>query len=88
MQLDLIDDDSIMGGGIPLGGSGLNNGSFQGQTYNILQTYPKSYPSIARRLQRADQRQQRHLYGDVQRTGHRRRSQRFPVAETGTVARR
>ena len=40
LRLNLIDDDSIQGGGVPLGGPGLGNGSFQGQTYNILQTYP------------------------------------------------
>jgi hypothetical protein len=34
LSLDLINNGSIMGGGVPLGGS------FQGQTYNILQTYP------------------------------------------------
>ena len=40
LQLDLINNDTITSGGIPLGGPGLGNGSFQGQTYNILHTYP------------------------------------------------
>ena len=40
LRLDLIDDDSITSGGVPLGGPGLGNGSFQGQSYNILQTFP------------------------------------------------
>jgi len=40
LGLDLIDDGSIQAGGIPLGSPGGSNGSFQGQTYNILQTYP------------------------------------------------
>src|SRR5690242_11001390 len=33
LRLDLIDDDSIIGADGPLGGPGLYNGSFQGQTY-------------------------------------------------------
>src|SRR5208282_2451561 len=41
LRLDLINNDSIQGGGVPLGGS------FQGQTYNVLQTYP-SVVSIIR----------------------------------------
>jgi hypothetical protein len=39
LRLDLIDNDSILGAG-PLGGAGLNNGSFQGGTYHIVQAYP------------------------------------------------
>ena len=40
LRLDLIDDDSIVGVDGPLGGAGHYNGSFQGQTYSILQPYP------------------------------------------------
>jgi hypothetical protein len=40
LRLDLIDDDSIVGGGVPLGGVGVGNGSFQGQTYSIQQVSP------------------------------------------------
>ena len=41
LQLDLIDDDSIMNGSnAPLGGTGVDNGSFLGQTYTIDQAGP------------------------------------------------
>src|SRR5579862_9434358 len=40
LRLDLIDDDSIQALDGPLGGPGTGNGSFQGQTYNILQAFP------------------------------------------------
>jgi hypothetical protein len=40
LRLDLIDDDSITGGGLTLGGAGANNGSFQGKTYSVLQAFP------------------------------------------------
>ncbi len=41
LRLDLIDDDSIKDSSSePLGGAGAGNGSFQGQSYYILQTYP------------------------------------------------
>src|SRR5580765_2925639 len=40
LRLDLIDDDSIVGAGLALGGPGASNGSFQGQSYAILQTFP------------------------------------------------
>jgi hypothetical protein len=40
LRLDLIDNDTIQASGIPLGGPGIGNGSFQGQSYNILQAYP------------------------------------------------
>lgn len=40
VRLDLIDDDSINDGVNPLGGPGVNNGSFQGQTYHLLQATP------------------------------------------------
>ena len=49
LRLDLIDNDTITSGGVPLGGPGIGNGSFQGQTYNILQAYP-SVVSINRTL--------------------------------------
>ena len=35
-----MDNDTITGGGGPLGGAGIGNGSFVGQSYTILQTYP------------------------------------------------
>ncbi len=48
LRLDLVDDDSIQSSlGIPLGGVGVHNGSFQGQSYSILQVYPR-VESIAR----------------------------------------
>jgi hypothetical protein len=40
LRLDLIDDDSILSAGLALGGAGVSNGSFQGQTYSILQAFP------------------------------------------------
>jgi hypothetical protein len=41
LRLDLIDDDSIVDGeGAPLGGAGIWNGSFQGQTYTVDQVAP------------------------------------------------
>jgi hypothetical protein len=41
LQLDLVDHDTIIdGSGTPLGGFGLSNGSFAGQSYTILQTFP------------------------------------------------
>ncbi len=48
LQLDLIDDDSIVdGSNVHLGGMGPNNGSFQGQSYTVDQIYP-SVQSINR----------------------------------------
>ncbi len=51
VRLDLVDDDTILDaitGGIPpqsneipLGGTGLYNGSFQGSTYHLLQALPR-----------------------------------------------
>ena len=40
LQLELVDDDSIQGGGTPLGGPGAGNGSFVGDNYIIAQTGP------------------------------------------------
>lgn len=41
LQLNLVDHDTIVdGSGTPLGGTGLANGSFAGQAYTILQTFP------------------------------------------------
>ena len=41
LQLDLVDDDSIENGSSsPLGGTGVDNGSFLGQTYTVDQTDP------------------------------------------------
>ncbi len=41
LRLDLIDTDTIVDGfNVPLGGPGPDNGSFQGQTYTILQADP------------------------------------------------
>ncbi len=49
VRLDLVDNDSIVGtaGGGPLGGSGVNNGSFTGAAYHLLQTFPKLDSIIA-----------------------------------------
>jgi len=47
LQLELVDNDTITGSGAPLGGAGIGNGSFVGQSYTILQTYP-AIPSINR----------------------------------------
>jgi hypothetical protein len=40
LRLDLSDNDTILGSGVPLGGPGIGNGSFQGQSYDILQQIP------------------------------------------------
>ena len=43
LRLDLVDDDSILGplgAGDPLGGVGVGNGSFQGQTYTVDRVSP------------------------------------------------
>ena len=40
LRLDLVDDDSIAGSGQKLGGTGVNNGSFSGAIYKVLQTGP------------------------------------------------
>ncbi len=41
LQLNLVDDDSIVAGvGNPLGGVGLNNGSYAGANYSVLPAYP------------------------------------------------
>lgn len=43
LRLDLIDNDSITDGTDPLAGAGLFNGSFQGQTLQVLHTSPVAY---------------------------------------------
>ncbi len=41
LRLDLVDDDSIQNSGAErLGSTGANNGSFRGQSYAILQSFP------------------------------------------------
>ena len=36
LRLDLVDNDSIVGGGLPLGGTGAGNGSFtSGEVYTV-----------------------------------------------------
>ena len=43
LRLDLVDDDSVlgpMGSGDSLGGVGIGNGSFQGQTYTVDRVSP------------------------------------------------
>jgi FG-GAP-like repeat len=47
LRLDLIDNGTITSSGVPLGSPGGANGSFQGQTYIILQSFP-SVASINR----------------------------------------
>jgi hypothetical protein len=53
LRVDLIDNDSIVGAGLALGGTGAANGSFQGQTYTILQA-PPSVMSINRATPQAE----------------------------------
>lgn len=38
LRLDLVDDDSIVAAGVPLGGIGTGNGNFSGQFYTLLPT--------------------------------------------------
>lgn len=38
LRLDLVDNDSIMAGALPLGGVGNGNGNFTGQFYTLLQS--------------------------------------------------
>lgn len=38
LRLNLVDDDSIVSGGVKLGGAGLGNGNFTGQAYTLLPT--------------------------------------------------
>lgn len=38
LRLDLIDNDTIMTGGVPLGGAGAGNGNFSGQSYTLVQS--------------------------------------------------
>jgi hypothetical protein len=40
LRLDLIDNNSIAAAGLALGGAAMGDGSFQGQSCSILQTYP------------------------------------------------
>jgi hypothetical protein len=41
LRLDLVDDDSIVNGtAVPLGGTGVGNGDFAGQSYNVDQLAP------------------------------------------------
>jgi len=48
LQLELVDNDTIVNAtSVPLGGTGIGNGSFVGQNYSILQTFP-TVQSIAR----------------------------------------
>jgi MSHA biogenesis protein MshQ len=35
LGLNLVDDDSIIGGGLPLGGTGIGNGNFTGEVYTV-----------------------------------------------------
>ncbi|MEQ1858899.1 MAG: VCBS repeat-containing protein [Chthoniobacteraceae bacterium] len=42
VRLDLVDNDTILFTGVPLGGTGVNNGSFTGQTYHLLQAGPSA----------------------------------------------
>jgi hypothetical protein len=47
LRLDLIDNDSIQGAGLPLGGPGVANGSFQGQAYSVSLNASGIVPSVA-----------------------------------------
>jgi hypothetical protein len=48
LHLNLVDDDSIQAGGVPLGGPGTGNGSFQGQAYTRRATkrLPSPTPAV------------------------------------------
>lgn len=40
LRLNLLDNDSIVAGGVPLGGAGAGNGNFLGQTYTLAPPVP------------------------------------------------
>lgn len=40
LGLNLVDNDSIVSGGVPLGGSGAGNGNFSGQIYTVSPPFP------------------------------------------------
>ncbi|MFH1495906.1 MAG: DUF6701 domain-containing protein [Pseudomonadota bacterium] len=47
LRLDLVDNDTIVSGGLPLGGAGLGNGNFSGETYTLLTLVcTGAYPQI------------------------------------------
>lgn len=46
LQLNLIDDDSILSGATPLGGSGPGNGDFNGQSYTLIAPVCSTNPDI------------------------------------------
>lgn len=47
LRLDLVDNDTIVSAGFPLGGAGLGNGNFTGQTYTLLALVcTGAYPQI------------------------------------------
>ncbi|CAK0770119.1 MSHA biogenesis protein MshQ [Gammaproteobacteria bacterium] len=47
LGLNLIDNDSIVAGGIPLGGTGTGNGNFTGQVYSVTIPFSCSAPTGA-----------------------------------------
>ncbi len=46
VRLDLIDNDSIVAGGLALGGPGAGNGNFSGQTYTLQTICTGAFPQI------------------------------------------
>lgn len=49
LRLDLLDDDTIHNSyGLPLGGAGMNNGSFTGEVYRIITSFQSFLPLIVR----------------------------------------
>ncbi|MDP2827005.1 MAG: LamG-like jellyroll fold domain-containing protein [Sulfuricellaceae bacterium] len=45
LRLDLVDNDTIVSSGLPLGGLGLGNGNFSGQSYTLALPYCATVPS-------------------------------------------
>lgn len=45
LRLDLVDNDTIVSGGLPLGGAGLGNGNFSGQSYTLVLPYCATVPT-------------------------------------------
>lgn len=45
LRLDLVDNDTIVSSGLPLGDVGLGNGNFSGQSYTLVPNYCSTVPS-------------------------------------------
>ncbi len=46
LRLDLVDNDTILSGGLPLGGAGAGNGNFSGQSYTLVQSVCATTASV------------------------------------------